>query len=197
MQYVNFSFLAVLATVLVAACVGREHPQMTNVDPGLERRLAHLESQLQTLESKINKVELADNLARKQFLTGVFDPASSTFQRIDSKNGIGSFAVSVQDVRQFGDGVRVTLNFGNPSMVAYSDIKVGLRYGPRMPSFDDPKFSDSIGQWDNSLKTKEETILARLEPGRWNPRPVTLPEIKVDQFGYLEVTLETSTIFLH
>lgn len=55
-----------------------------------------------------------------------FSPMDEGFQRIDA--GLHSFAVSVEDVVPYGDGVNVRLDLGNPSTASYSGLKLLLRY---------------------------------------------------------------------
>jgi hypothetical protein len=162
----------------------------------LQSRVAALESRLQKLSSTVADHTNRINTINEQWTTAEFDPTDSTYQRIDSKPGIGSFAVSVEDVQSFGDGVRLRLNLGNPSSAVVSGVGLKLKYGPRVPDYSDPNFSDLYTAWTNSLQSKEEKLTADLRPGAWNPITVTLPKIDAKNFGYLEVGISNSSVSL-
>jgi len=155
----------------------------------LEARSLDLSTQITALTNRINSLE-------QQWTTAEFDPTDWSYQRVDAKPGIGSFAISVQDIQAFGDGVRIRLNLGNPSTAVVSGVGLKLRYGPRVPAPSDPDFGQHYSTWLNSLQSKDEELTAELRPGSWNPISVTLPKIDTKNFGHLEVSISNKTISL-
>jgi hypothetical protein len=126
-----------------------------------------------------------------------FDPTVSDFQRLDSGTGFGTFAVSIGDVRPYGDGVQLKVNFGNPSTASFDGVKVKVLYGARKPTdVDKPDFSRRNQEWHDSLLTKEMTLADTLRAGKWNPVEIALPGIASDKLGYVEISLQTSQISL-
>lgn len=187
-----------MAAAFLVACSSQDNESKSAQLDTLQARVEQLEQMIQTTREtatqlQIDVANLEQRVAQK---SAAFDPADSAFQRIDSVDGYGTFAVSVQDVRPFGDGVQVTLHLGNPWNVDYDDAKLTVKYGPRVPDLSAPKPAEAISEWKKSLKTKEHTVTQRLSGGSWNPVKVTLPNIKAEQFGFLEVSIETERIYL-
>lgn len=156
----------------------------------IESKIQHLEEQLVALQGSVD----AQVAARARYSSVEFDPSDSSYRRVNSDGSFGSFAVSVQDVRPFGDGVRVKLNIGNPSSAGFTGAKLMFTYGPRAP--DDPFDWDAMEKWKGGLKKKEITLTESLQPGNWNSVSVTLPKIAADQFGYLRISISTDVISL-
>jgi hypothetical protein len=93
----------------------------------------------------------------------VLDPASPSYQCIDGI--LGTFAVSIENVRRFADGVKVTINLGNLSSATHTDSKLNLRYGRRMP--DDFAKYDA---WETTLQTREVSTQQRAVGSRESTR---------------------------
>lgn len=156
-------------------------------------RLNNLESIVAGINSRLGSVE--SKQATHEWSTAYFDPTDSRYERVDAQSGVGSFAVSVQNVRQYGDGVKVTLDLGNLTDATFSGAELSLKYGPRPPT--GPKWWQAYPQWSEKLKSKDEQVVATLYQGRWNPVTVVLPEIDEAHFGYLQVSITTNEIRLY
>jgi hypothetical protein len=154
----------------------------------LVTRVAALETQLQEVSKEAAKAAVGVYRLQSQYTSAEFDPSDSTFQRIDS--GIATFAVSVQDVSQFGDGVKLKLNLGNLTAASIVGVTLHISYGPREPT------GEGYYDWFNNLKKKDAEILETLVPGSWNPTTVVLPGIEAKNFGYVGVSIDTKTISL-
>jgi hypothetical protein len=196
-------FTIALAAIAWFAASGCQQSSPPAEDP----RIAALSSQVVTLQTAITKMEgdqkfLLTRVAKaeKQIRANApkteveFDPSSTSYQRVDGD--LGTFAVAISDVRQFADGVRVTLKLGNLSAVTYSGARLTLEYGARTPS-DMGTDLDAAAKWLESLQERTEKITTNLAPGRWNPVQITLPRIDAKEFGYLSVSVETDEISLH
>jgi hypothetical protein len=96
----------------------------------------------------------------------------------------------VQDVSQFGDGVKLKLNLGNLAAASIVGVTLHITYGPRAP------MGDAYAEWFTNLKKKDAEILETLVPGSWNPTTVVLPGIEAKNFGYVNVSIDTKTISL-
>lgn len=158
-------------------------------------RLDNLESAVSGMNSRLSAVESKQET--HEWSTAYFDPTDSRYQRVDAQSGVGSFAVSVQNVRQYGDGVKVTLDLGNLTDATFSGADLTLKYGPRPPPTTGAKWWQAYPQWSEELKTKNEQVVATLYQGRWNPVTVVLPEIDQAHFGYLQVSITTNEIQLY
>ena len=158
-------------------------------------RLNNLESTLSGMNSRLGAVE--SKQATHEWSTAYFDPTDSRYQRVDAQSGVGSFAVSVQNVRQYGDGVKVTLDLGNLTDATFSGAQLTLKYGPRPPPTTGTAWWQAFSQWQEGLKSKDEQIVATLYQGKWNPVTVVLPEIDQAHFGFLQVSITTNEIQLY
>ena len=147
-----------------------------------------LGTQILTANNRIQALEsLRDTRDRT---TAYLDPAARAYEPVDAT--LGTFAVSLADVRPFADGVKIKLNLGNLSAVTFNGAKVTVSYGSRVPT-DGTKFL----AWNRALQSKVEHITDRLLPGHWNPVQITLPGIQEKDFGYLTVKIETDQILLY
>lgn len=185
-----------IALAAVCACSNPSSQQGNRSTSATAHKHKELEATLAELEKRTSTLEIDSRLRRNLYQTGVFDPADSSFQRIDAPDGFGSFAVSIDDVRPFGDGVKVTLNLGNLSTASFLGVELDIRYGVREPASDTPDFFARYGEWIAAQKSKKETLTKELTSGNWNPVTVALPDIASDSFGYLEVSLKTRQISL-
>jgi Protein of unknown function (DUF3251) len=191
----------VAAAVLTSGCDQPQSPQSDkNKITALEAKVKKLEDAVTVLQLQIEttegRVSLAESSIRDLEPAKLveFDPSVSSYQKLDGS--LGAFAVSVEDVRQFADGVRVTLNLGNLTSATYSGATLILEYGPRAPSEEEMKDPAAAREWLGALQRKEENLTASLLPGRWNPVKVTLPKIDEKTFGYLSVRIRTNQISL-
>lgn len=161
----------------------------------LAKRLSKLEKEVNELSMRVLKNEMTSALDDMRFTSAEFDPSESKFQRIDTS--LGSFAVSIQNVEPFADGIRVTLNLGNLSSARFNGATLNLRYGARNNiQVTDADSSSKFSAWFASLQSKDIDITDSLLPGNWNPVEIVLPSIEPKEFGYLEVKIKTNTISL-
>jgi hypothetical protein len=175
----------------LVACQPNASPTPPQND-ALAARVSALESKLQAVSQEAATAQVGIYRIENRYADGVFDPSEPAFQRIDAA-GVVSFAVSVADVTQFGDGVKVKLNLGNLSSATVQGVILHITYGPRMPT----EASASFTAWQSSLKKKDADVTEALLPGNWNPVPVVLPGIDQKNFGYVELSIDAKTLVLH
>jgi hypothetical protein len=178
--------------VSLAACqpnqspTAQAAPQMQN--DALVARVAALETKLQAVLEQATTTDIGLTILQNQYASADFDPTEPAFQRINS--GVATFAVSVQDVSQFGDGVKLKLNLGNLTAASIVGVTLHIAYGPRRPK------GEGYYDWFNNLKKKDAEILETLVPGSWNPTTVVLPGIEPRNFGYVSISIDSKTISL-
>jgi hypothetical protein len=185
------SALAVF-TLTLTACQQNRPPAAQAAPPpqndALVARVAVLETKLKEVSEQAATTDMGLNILQNQYTSAEFDPTESAFQRINSN--VATFAVSVQDVSQFGDGVKLKLNLGNLTAAAIMGVTLHIAYGPRRPK------GDAYYDWYNDLKKKDAEILETLVPGSWNPTTVVLPGIEPRNFGYVSIAIDSKTISL-
>lgn len=147
-------------------------------------RIEELEKKVGQLENQVFFLELSKN----PFETASFDPAADEgFQRIDTS--VGTFAVSVEEVKAHADGVKVRLSVGNLTSATVSGATFKVKWGAR-------RGNENFVEWQKALGEKEQKVTEDLRPGTWNPVTLTLPGLPPDKFGYLELGMQTSQIRL-
>jgi len=162
----------------------------------LQLKVNRLESTVEDNAASIAGINARLNVDESQWSSADFDPMQPGFERIDALSGIGIFAVSVQDVRPFGDGVRVKLGLGNLLTATISGVSLKIKYGPREPSLTDPNFAIDFSKWQRAVQSESEGLTASLRPGSWNPVYINLPGIKPQNFGYISISISTKEIVL-
>jgi len=160
----------------------------------LSENLGALSAQSLNAQQRIGALE-TERQSEPNYTSTVLDPAQAVFMRLDAN--VGTFAVSLGDVRQFADGVRIQLNLGNLSSVTFAGATLQLKYGRRMPVPVDANYGTRLLEWSKSLRDKQETVTARLLPGHWNPVQIVLPGIEAKDFGYLQVSMSTNIIAMY
>jgi len=144
------------------------------------------------ISGKIGVEELLRNMNK----TATFDPSEpkSGFDKVESTSGF--FLVSLQNVQPYLDGQRVTLHVGNPLSVTYSGFKIKATWSTRMPKFDptDRQYSEKQRAWNAGKQQKEIALTQALRPGAWNTVSFVVAPAKAENFGYLEVGIETNQV---
>jgi hypothetical protein len=193
--------LGFTAAALASGCAQPQAPNdQAAIIKALGTRVQEISDQLQEVTQQLNKQrqDIDSNTSTTAVLRtevesygqATLDPAQRGFARVDAN--VGTFAVSLNDVQPFADGVRVHLDLGNLSSATFgSTTTLNLKYGKRMP-----QESQGWPVWKASLREKKETVTEKLLPGHWNPVQVVLPGIEAKDFGYLEVSISTDMVYM-
>jgi hypothetical protein len=162
----------------------------------IKQELSAMKAKLSEVEVQLRFQELKARLMREQFHTAVFDPAASEgFSRLDTS--VGSLAVSLEEVGPYADGVKLRFHVGNLTTATIKGATFKVKWGPRMPEAPDESFLTRYERWQKALREKEINVTKDLKPGTWNNVTITLPATRPDEFGYLELSMETSQISLY
>lgn len=143
----------------------------------MQKDISDLDFRIATLE-----------ISKDSYKTAVLEPSGKGYQRLDSNCGI--FLVSVQEVKPYLDGCKITFHIGNPSAVLYSGFRLKIRWGKRWEK------GENYSNWVKQLQEKEQKFTEELKPGWWNKVVVTVSPAKPDQFGYLDLSMETDMVKL-
>lgn len=167
-------------------------PSVTAQLTALSKRMDGIDDQLKKMDTTLTLDDLQITALQSPHGSANFDPTDSRFQRIDSD--LASFAVSIVDVAAYGDGVRIKLNLGNPMAAGVGGVTLHMKYGPRQPVSSNE--SGVYPKWWAQLKSKDVDLPSNLKGASWNPTTVVLPGIDPKDFGYLQLSIDTKTIFL-
>jgi hypothetical protein len=131
--------------------------------------------------------------AKEQYKSIYLDVSEKGFGRIDSN--LGSFLVSLDDVKPYANGYKLFLRIGNTQYARYSDIKLKVEWGKAIPPFPSGNDTDKINEWsksynkwEKSLRTKEITLNETLYPGTWNRVIIPLSPATKDDVGYIKLS---------
>ncbi len=168
-------------------------PTLLEFSNGFEKSITQYANQLesnlqefsQNLETKLNE-RLNVIESRKAFL----DVRSGAYQKISTTSG--SFLIAVKKVTPIDEGVRVTIELGNPNFADYKDFKLKLFWGE---SFNGGA-QDEYARWKASLVGAEFAFQGRLEKGLWNEVQVDLVPADSSSLEYLEAEMEVASIEL-
>lgn len=177
--------------------IGQQESEIIELKKTIARLSQEVESNAKQLAQVRSGLDL-HLLRQDPFKSATFDPASGEgFFRLDTS--IGSFAVSVQDVKPHADGVKVRLHVGNLTTATVNGGTFKVKWGLRMPSFDekqDPatggsrfmsedEFNKTLhvreewfrryDDWQGSLKEKKLSFTDVLRPASWNSVTLMLP----------------------
>lgn len=154
-------------------------------------RIDELEKKLKDAELKLFILDLT----KDPYKSATFDPAAGEgFSRIDTS--VGTFAVSIQEVKPHADGVKVRLHIGNLTSAIVSGGTFKAKWGPRMAKSEAENGATNYVEWQKKLQEKESSFTEELRPGTWTSLTLKLPGIPPDQFGHLELSFDTSQIKL-
>jgi len=131
-----------------------------------------------------------------QYNSVTLDPSiPKQYARVNSSSGF--FLVSLQDVEPYLDGVKVWLNIGNPLSATYGGFKIKAKWGPKWNPAPVKANPNYYKEWKSALREKELSFTDSLESGRWNSVELILSPATPEDFGHLELAIETDTVSLH
>lgn len=202
-QKCGASLILLSLSCLLASCDQWSATQSTTSEDikQIRKAVEEMNSKISKLDDRVSELDgRADiaELVQKQGKTAAFDPSEpkSGFSKIESSTGY--FLVSLENVQPYLDGQRVTLQIGNPLSVTYSGFKIKAIWSARLPTFGvaDPEFSKKRKAWRDSKRQKEIALTQDLRPGTWNRISFVVAPAKAEEFGYLEIGIETNQVKL-
>lgn len=182
--------LIALMTTALAACGAADRSRDGEL---LRAELIEARTQIETnrvalenLGKELRQLRLASAGAE----WAVLDPAAGPSYRLVS-TGVAPLLVSFQDSSPVGDGTRIKMQLGNISSGAFEGAKVTVNYNTRAP-----QDQSAWPSWRDAMRSTEVELTERLAAGSWNTVQVSLPGIKPEELGYLEVKIGLNSVYL-
>src|SRR5437879_13299195 len=97
--------------------------------------------------------------------SAVVYPSENGFSSLDTS--VCSFAVSLQDVSSYVDGVRVRLHIGNLTTATVNGGTFQVKWGLREPPMDND-YATKFREWKKSLREKSVDFRDTLRVVSWN-----------------------------
>jgi hypothetical protein len=194
---------------------------MASENQSQRSEISTLTAQVERLDTELKKAQqdiIDQVISRAQdFLSEAQQKESETWAVLDTtsdkysvaKSNLGFFLVSCADIKEYGDGQKISLKIGNPQMMSYSGFKMKCQYGsrpPEQPNLIDPATGETSQAWKDwlvakdawrqSLKEKELTLVDDLLIGQWNDVDITIAPAKPDELAILCVKLEMDQVKL-
>lgn len=192
--YHHRTVVVICGIVILAGCVPQNDPRLRKVAE-LEASVTALQGQLTAAEERLSSVEADVSVLQASgdpYKAAAFDPGTpGPYQRLDTTSG--TFLVSVQNVTPYLDGFRVTCDFGNPSSATFNGFKLKAKWGPRL---DLKNKKMTLRQWTEALREKDISLTASLRPASWNRLSFVVSPASAEEFGYLELSMETNSVSL-
>ena len=130
----------------------------------LNKKLADLQIKIAALEP-----------AKPPFQSVVLDPKLlKVYQRLDAN--LGTFLISIESVVADKNDLKITLNVGNPSTMAFHGFKLNATWGANVK--------------------KEFGLTEVLKPGTWNKVSLILPKTTLKELERLELVIVTDRVHL-
>jgi hypothetical protein len=105
----------------------------------------------------------------------VLDPKLlKVYQRLDAN--LGTFLISIESVVADKNDLKITLNVGNPSTMAFHGFKLNATWGANVK--------------------KEFSLTEVLKPGTWNKVSLILPKTTLKELERLELVIVTDRVHL-
>lgn len=188
----------IAATLLLSSCSeetssthSTEHAQLNAKISDLQQELDNLKSSQGTIRANLTDLWIKFmSLSLRFEEEATFDPQDNTgYQKISAN--VGHFLVSLEDVKPYLDGQKLTFHIGNLNAATFNGFNASLTWGPRYNLDDD---NADYYEWKNSLSKKEIKSAGKLQPGKWNKFEATVGPVKAENFGYIAIRINVDTV---
>ncbi len=137
----------------------------------LGQEIVTLNKKIADLQTKIAALDAP----KASYQSVVLDPKLlKVYQRLDAN--LGTFFISLESISVDKNDLKVRLNIGNPSTMAFHGFKLKTTWGANLQ--------------------KEFSLTEVLKPGAWNTVSFTLPKTKLNELERLELVLVTDRVHL-
>lgn len=161
-----------------------------NFEKSIRQYTIQLETSLQSFSSGL-ELRINERLNQIEHRRAIFDPyAAGAYQQIETKSG--EFLIAIKKVTPITNGIRLSLDVGNPNNADYKDFTIKLIWGKVPPNESGPEYD----RWRNTLMASQFTFKGKLEKGYWNEIEVDLVPLDRADFSYLELEMEVASVEL-
>jgi hypothetical protein len=130
------------------------------------------------------------------------DVSTQSYQCIDTNTG--KFLIACDNVQPYADGQKLTFRVGNPNFVTFTGFRFKVKWGAKAPPYPQnappaavTAWQASYTDWQKSLHEKDIDSAIELKPGVWNVAEIVLSPAKVEELGYLELSMTTDKVLLY
>ena len=138
----------------------------------IQEQIDSLKTSNEILEKSININEFIGNMDKLAYLT----PGQTGYSTI--KFDLGVLTVSLEDIKPYANGSKITLNFGNTLSSSINGLKGTFEWG---------KVDEKGSPINNLAKTKDITFSETFIGGSWTKVSIVLDGIPPTEFGFLRL----------
>ena len=171
-------------------------------------QIEQLKRKNETLDNFLSDIQKELVLKEERIYAAILDPSDPKFGI--SKNEIGLFPVSIENIEPYLNGYKIKLNIANLTSCEISNPEISIRYGRKTIKF--PEYRNDLSPSENqnilnkykedSEKIKNETKTLTIESttalksGNWNSVEIIIPSAKTENIELIQVYINAKTISL-
>lgn len=187
-------FLFILTAIAISGCSGTEQPISSAEVGQLKADISFLkalgEAQGALIDGHQKRISELEGAAGRVSDTAYLDPAGGPgYQYIETN--VAPIIISFVDSNPIGDGTKARLKVGNLSSATFSGIEFEISYNRRVP-----QSGDGLARWRGDARTAIAKDARNIPAGAWTIVDVSLPGLKPDELGYMEVKAKLDTLEL-
>jgi hypothetical protein len=166
-QYLLANIL--ILSMLIAGCSKTDSTEKIN---SLERELALMKNEVETLKRNAETQELIETFSKVAYLT----PGSDGYSLLHTD--IATLTVTLSDIKPYANGSKVTLILGNTSAATINGLKAKLDWG---------QVNEKGQPINEQSKSKEIEFQQSLSSSSWNRLEVVLEGVAPSALGFVRI----------
>ena len=177
----GFNKLLVLSIVFMSGCY--QDPQIQVLKAQLdksEQKTAELQERIEKIEKSVNENQknyefdkILNKISKLAFLT----PGTDGYSTIDFD--LGTLTVSLNDIKPYANGSKITLEFGNPLATTINGLNMTIDWG---------KVDEKGNAINENAKSKNITLKESLLPAKWTRVTIVLDSVPPSDLGFVRLT---------
>jgi hypothetical protein len=168
--------MAVFGITLVLIIPGCDHD--TKVD-GLQRQTQEMSKNIDELKKEVETLKREsswDHFSRDLDKVAYLTPGDSGYSVI--RTDFGSITVTIDDIKPYANGSRVSLRFGNPTSATLTDVSATVEWGS-VDTRGSPK--------NDEARSKELPFNRSFQAGHWTTVDAVLEEVPPSVLGFVRI----------
>ena len=145
----------------------------------LQHRVEQLEKNLNDLKSDVESVKNDsswDRFVRESEGIAYLTPGAGGYSVI--KTDFGPLTVTLDDIKAYANGSRVTLKFGNPTSASLIDVSATVNWG---------SVDEKGSPRNDEAKSKEISFAKMFQAGHWTTISIVLESVPPNNLGFVRV----------
>jgi hypothetical protein len=176
----SFNKLLVLSVIFISGCYQDPQVQVlkTELDKSnqkiieLENRIDKIDKSIDENQKKYEFDKLISKINQFAFLT----PGSDGYSTVSFD--LGTLTVSLNDIKPYANGSKITLEFGNPLATTINGLNMTIDWG---------KVDEKGNAINENSKSKSITLNESLLPAKWTRVSIVLDSVPPSDLGFVRL----------